>query len=470
MLKKSICIITTLILAFSLSLSSLAEERELSGFYFGDVDFSGEVNSSDARTILRAAVGLEDLDADARLLADMDNDTFITASDARLALRTAVALEDKLIYHTHDYGDWQAKKKDDICLGTHIKVCATCGKILEENCEADMSNLIESTEATCTAPATNYYPCKVCGGKLAITTGEAKGHTVDSYNIGLTTGINCSVCGQIAVPSFNNLVNSLKSSDNTYAGFSKTVSTFKKPTYTGMFAGIGEDGHILPGALYSMRLLLDKELKSSLGTTTEYTELKDYTKITKYNFPIEGTSLVSLLSESNIKSITTTKVSGIDFLSSLPDSYTATDKKTYNLKTLKAATAGELYKVSVVLNQESYKALKDNGGSDGIKKIFSASYGSMIDETLSSLSMSGFDDFVKMDGDAISDCTIIYYFNSDWQPVAAHYCTTMAMSTTMNMYIDENDDIQSKPTASMTMNIDNEMVSYYFFNGLVTVK
>lgn len=53
----------------------------------GDVDGDGRITSADARLILRAAVGLEELDAEA---ADYDGDGKITASDARDVLRAAV--------------------------------------------------------------------------------------------------------------------------------------------------------------------------------------------------------------------------------------------------------------------------------------------------------------------------------------------------------------------------------------------
>lgn len=53
----------------------------------GDVDGDGKVTASDARLILRAAVGLETLDLER---ADVDGDGKITSADAREALRTAV--------------------------------------------------------------------------------------------------------------------------------------------------------------------------------------------------------------------------------------------------------------------------------------------------------------------------------------------------------------------------------------------
>ena len=59
----------------------------------GDVDGDGKVTATDARLVLRAAVGLELLTGDAFKKADMDKDGKITAADARLILRKAIGLE-----------------------------------------------------------------------------------------------------------------------------------------------------------------------------------------------------------------------------------------------------------------------------------------------------------------------------------------------------------------------------------------
>ena len=52
----------------------------------------GRITSADARLALRAAVGLETLDARQTLAADADGDGRVRSSDARLILRVAVGL------------------------------------------------------------------------------------------------------------------------------------------------------------------------------------------------------------------------------------------------------------------------------------------------------------------------------------------------------------------------------------------
>lgn len=58
----------------------------------GDVDGDGDVDVSDARAVLRAAVGLEELDDAAEKRADVDGDGKVTVADAREILRAATGL------------------------------------------------------------------------------------------------------------------------------------------------------------------------------------------------------------------------------------------------------------------------------------------------------------------------------------------------------------------------------------------
>lgn len=60
----------------------------------GDLDGNGRVSTAEARTILRAAVGLDKLTEEQEFIADMNGDEKITSTDARLALRVAVSLDE----------------------------------------------------------------------------------------------------------------------------------------------------------------------------------------------------------------------------------------------------------------------------------------------------------------------------------------------------------------------------------------
>ena len=58
-----------------------------------DVNLDDKVTASDARMILRAAVGLQQFSEEQTAIADANRDGKVTASDARSALRTAVQLD-----------------------------------------------------------------------------------------------------------------------------------------------------------------------------------------------------------------------------------------------------------------------------------------------------------------------------------------------------------------------------------------
>lgn len=67
--------------------------RSYVSFLKGDVDSDGKITAADARTILRASAGLENLSAAQKKTADVNNDGKITAADAREVLRESAGLE-----------------------------------------------------------------------------------------------------------------------------------------------------------------------------------------------------------------------------------------------------------------------------------------------------------------------------------------------------------------------------------------
>ncbi len=65
-------------------------------FLIGDVNCDGTIDSSDARMVLRAAVGLEILDSYCSVAADVDKDSVISSTDARYVLRYSVGIIDPI--------------------------------------------------------------------------------------------------------------------------------------------------------------------------------------------------------------------------------------------------------------------------------------------------------------------------------------------------------------------------------------
>lgn len=81
-----ILIMLVLLILFCVSVSAKA-------VLLGDVDMSGKVTASDARTVLRATAGLDGLSEEQLIIADTDSNEKITAADARLILRCSAGLE-----------------------------------------------------------------------------------------------------------------------------------------------------------------------------------------------------------------------------------------------------------------------------------------------------------------------------------------------------------------------------------------
>lgn len=85
--RKILSLFLALVLTFSLAATTLARFK-------GDINNDGNVNSSDALSVLLYAVGSEtEIDADA---ADMNGDGIINSADALTILRISVGLEEKV--------------------------------------------------------------------------------------------------------------------------------------------------------------------------------------------------------------------------------------------------------------------------------------------------------------------------------------------------------------------------------------
>ena len=74
------------------------QKKGLYGVQIGDADKNRKTEASDARTVLRASVGLENVDFERIYIGDIDNDKVITSSDARFVLRASVGLEDASLW------------------------------------------------------------------------------------------------------------------------------------------------------------------------------------------------------------------------------------------------------------------------------------------------------------------------------------------------------------------------------------
>ncbi len=137
----------------------------------GDVDGTPGVSASDARIVLRAAVGLEKLSATQLVAADVDGVSGVSASDARLILRAAVGLdnlgelEEDKEEHVHIYDKVISIDRDPTCTGSgKQRVACACGREQTEYIDAlgHDFQLTKEEAPTCKKQGKNVFTCSRC--------------------------------------------------------------------------------------------------------------------------------------------------------------------------------------------------------------------------------------------------------------------------------------------------------------------
>lgn len=156
--KKLIKMISTLILsAVIFALASVFSSAAICG----DVDNDKNVTASDARTVLRASVGLETLTEEQKKVADIDGNSTVTASDARMILRMSVALEPIEHYYNVNI------TKEPTCTenGEKEKICTECDDKYTEVINSlghEWGKAEVLTAVTCEKDGLEKYTCTRC--------------------------------------------------------------------------------------------------------------------------------------------------------------------------------------------------------------------------------------------------------------------------------------------------------------------
>ncbi len=91
--KPLLSLLLAVVLAAAFTFPAGVPVHASRSFFLGDANLNYTLDSADARIALRAAVGLEKMTDDLRLLCDADRDGIVTAADARLILRVAVSID-----------------------------------------------------------------------------------------------------------------------------------------------------------------------------------------------------------------------------------------------------------------------------------------------------------------------------------------------------------------------------------------
>ena len=135
---------------------------------FGDTDGDGSITPADARLILRASVGLEQLTSKQSFRADTDNDGAVTSADARSALRCSVGLERPQRPHVTETvvvipADCQNE-------GYTVRFCVQCARIYSEQKTKKTDHTAGVWEtikpATCQEEGLAECRCLTCGETL----------------------------------------------------------------------------------------------------------------------------------------------------------------------------------------------------------------------------------------------------------------------------------------------------------------
>ena len=282
----------------------------------------------------------------------------------------------------------------------------------------------------------------------------ALGHDYDeSASVTATTGVICRRCGQTAIPSFNTLVNRVKQEEHTFSAFTYTQVTVKPPRYSGIMT--------------MFRKEFQQAIADSIGATTRYSDLKENEAVTADSFHLRGTSLVSLLTDSDVESVVTERVDGLDFVAELPDNYVSENNVPCDLNPYKNRQTGELLKITVTVLPETFSESKDAGGSAHVGKLLS-NYGATVTEAMDRV-YSFNEGVLESEGDVASALTVTYYLDADTlDPVAAVYHITTDSTQKINVYSDEADVGVTKPAGYVSVEIINNADSFYFFDGAVS--
>ena len=373
--------------------------------------------------------------AAAPVAGDVDGDNSVTASDARLALRASVKLE-----------------------------TLTAAQILV----ADVDN----AEGVSAADARLILRASVKLETLTLKQKFFNGHPVDTDTITPEHGIVCTDpdCGITLVPSFNEIVNALKADNkNSFSTFTKTTSVADKP--------VVKESSVL---YLSVKELMEGLLADSFQaeSSVEYSNFIKNRSLNKSTFFVKGKEYVSDLKDGDVKSITLEKMTGVDFVKTLPDSYTATNSSlTYDLSKIKASVIGDVYKITVTLNDEKVTDKSFPQTVTPIEKCFIADYNIGLKSNLQQLT-SAFNEFPEelasmfgMDATITSGGTITYYVTVDtFKPVAAVYSLKMDTDTSMKTYFNSFGVNVNKVTSTMTISTRSTQEYFYFFNDNFTIE
>ncbi len=496
-----------------LTIIPLSTVTAASKYSLCDVNNDGKITAADARKALRYSVELETPDEQQFFSADCaEPKGKISAVDARLILRVSVELEAAPVHTTCNYttvkivnaptctsegereffcacgnsiiepmavlghrntsvlpGKAATCSSTGLTDGLKCNSCETILKVQQATKKADHS-YDETITATASGAAlgSKKLTCTVCGYSFTTKySATHEGHTLSSKTITAEAGITCITCQTELIPSFNTLVNDIKSSNTL------RFKTFRKSQEKSSKADIKAGSWVYEGMALAFSSMLEKEVPAT--DTTEYTALSpQFRPVTSKNYPLIGSDIVSALKDTDINNITTSVVDlKTDFLNSLPNSYTAVNGEVVNLTSIKNTAVGDVIKVRVEVLPENSTIANPPSDTSPASRIAYANLSNEIKKFSNELNFSNLSgdnsalsQFMSSDMLATSTCTVDYYFTMNTHKVvAAKYNSSADMTTLLNLFFDDDGNRQEKPTLTITIDADFSQENYFFFNS-----
>lgn len=402
----------------------------------GDVDGNGKVEAADARLALRIAVnlkneGVENYHPEA---ADVEEKIgTVDAADARKILRAAVSLDDLTDCHT--------------------------------------PVVVPGTEATCTAAGVSDGSyCAVCEKVLKEQAPIPPQHDYSGIAKDPAAKIVCAKCGK-ETPSFNDLVNALKTENHYFTGFTRTVTSGTLQDSDFKVTGIDVSGTDME------EMVREAFSDGMLETGEEFTDRQRTPRLIKDDsFEVFGKPYVSALTAADITGLRIEEMNGIDFLAELPDSASfiygnATVKE--DLTNLKNTSIGSVKKVTVTLKQEKYSQLKKSSEESALQRILDTDLRELAAGSEQSVSeeVELFALPMKMTmnmtcSEIVSDAEVSYYVDAETNaPIAAKYRTKMNVSEKAEMNLTGRIGLIKYISGKMVFAVDNDASRYCFFDN-----
>ncbi|MCH5198133.1 MAG: hypothetical protein J1E34_04415 [Oscillospiraceae bacterium] len=406
--------------------------------------------------------------------------------------------------HENAYID-ASRSKAPTCTegGYDVKYCPDCGTYGKANGteleksfytvipptgkHEDNPAVYESKDPTCTEGGYKIMSCSICGTigkadgtemeKLLYIVLDPLGHTVDPNVMPVEDDSICGRCGTYFSISFNNLVNSLKTSDLQVSTLTKNES----------FGTLRKFDLNIPAWLQALMRLegvtkddIKREFTAELSKND--TSYSDYHYTAQpvnsvKNFPLPGQDIISALKESDVKSVTVEEnLTSVDFIEEIPDEadIQLTENSHYrvSLKFFKELVTSDanITKITVITKSEKYSEFKNSENETALMRTT----GLDIRDLFTAFNAKEEDDGFTLDmtcREMTSECTVNYYFvvtedeNGEkvYTPIAARYLTALTVDQHIALSLDL-EEREGLMTGDIDLTLSNNIVNYYIFS------